>query len=263
MSTLTLVCIAVNRYMAIVHPHKPLMTTATAIKLVSASSCRNASECAQTVRVSAQHSRKFSVVAKKNPRECINFPLPQVLLPIPRSIQFFSFSAACLTSCNRPSHLLLLFPFLGGEEEKPHNKALAFLKMGRRQDGEGGEEKAPVMETKLKAGKDAVGAVPQIPRDSMSLQQENIRRALLEFNFQSVPSRPLCATKKNHTYYTASAMWIFLLTRYLLQGTGGLKLKKGGRLKGLSFCREDHARQKANLPKDHDVQKYNAHVRVF
>ncbi len=103
MSTLTLVCIAVNRYMAIVHPHKPLMTTATAIKLVSVFSCRKAYECVQTVRVSEQHSRRFFVVAKKNPRECINFPLPQVLLSSPRSIQFFSFFAACLSSCNRPA----------------------------------------------------------------------------------------------------------------------------------------------------------------
>ncbi len=61
---------------------------------------------------------------------------------------------------------------------------------------EGGEEKAPVMETKLKAGKDAVGAVSQIPRDSMPLQQENTRRALREFNFQSVPSS-FAQQKKN------------------------------------------------------------------
>ncbi len=118
MSTLTLVCIAVNRYMAIVHPHKPLMTTATAIKLVSTFSCRNASECVQIVGMSTQHSRKFPLLKKKTPREYINFPLPQVLLPTPRSIQFFSFFAACLSSCNRPAHLLLLFPFLGGEKKK-------------------------------------------------------------------------------------------------------------------------------------------------
>ncbi len=41
------------------------------------------------------------------------------------------------------------------------------------------------------------------------------------------------------------------------------ELKKMGRLEGLSFCLEDYALQKANLPKDHDVQKYKAHVRVF